>query len=34
MAKEMTSCVYVTYIFSTPDNVFDAITKPETTWFG
>lgn len=29
MAKEMTSFVYVTYILSTPEKVFDAITKPE-----
>lgn len=29
MTKEMTSFVYVTYILSTPEKVFEAITKPE-----
>jgi uncharacterized protein YndB with AHSA1/START domain len=29
MAKETTSFVYVTYIVSTPEKVFAAITKPE-----
>src|SRR3954452_20043537 len=29
MSKEKTSFVYVTYIRSTPEKVFDAITKPE-----
>lgn len=29
MSREMTSFVYVTYIFSTPEKVFEAITKPE-----
>lgn len=29
MSKEMTSFVYVTYIRSTPEKVFEAITKPE-----
>ena len=29
MSKEKTSFVYVTYIRSTPQKVFDAITKPE-----
>ncbi len=29
MTKEKTSFVYVTYIASTPEKVFDAITKPE-----
>ena len=29
MSKEKTSFVYVTYIRSTPDKVFEAITKPE-----
>ena len=29
MNPEMTSFVYVTYIFSTPEKVFAAITKPE-----
>ncbi|MGA0571496.1 SRPBCC family protein [Variovorax sp. VNK109] len=29
MSKEKTSFVYVTYIRSTPDKVFDAITRPE-----
>ena len=29
MTKETTSFVYVTYIRSTPDKVFAAITKPE-----
>lgn len=29
MSKEKTSFVYVTYIRSTPDEVFEAITKPE-----
>jgi uncharacterized protein YndB with AHSA1/START domain len=29
MSKEMTSFVYVTYILSTPQKVFEAITKPE-----
>jgi uncharacterized protein YndB with AHSA1/START domain len=29
MTKEMTSFVYVTYILSTPQKVFEAITKPE-----
>jgi uncharacterized protein YndB with AHSA1/START domain len=29
MSKETTSFVYVTYIRSTPDKVFDAITQPE-----
>jgi uncharacterized protein YndB with AHSA1/START domain len=31
MAKEKTSFVYVTYIVSTPQKVFDAIIKPEIT---
>lgn len=31
MAKEMTSFVYVTYILSTPEKVFEAITKPDIT---
>jgi len=29
MARETTSFVYVTYISSTPEKVFEAITKPE-----
>ena len=29
MSQEKTSFVYVTYIRSTPDKVFEAITKPE-----
>ncbi len=29
MTKETTSFVYVTYILSTPQKVFEAITKPE-----
>ncbi len=29
MARETTSFVYVTYIRSTPEKVFEAITKPE-----
>jgi uncharacterized protein YndB with AHSA1/START domain len=29
MSKEKTSSVYVTYIRSTPEKVFEAITKPE-----
>jgi uncharacterized protein YndB with AHSA1/START domain len=29
MSKDKTSFVYVTYIRSTPDKVFEAITKPE-----
>lgn len=29
MAKEMTRFVYVTYIVSTPEKVFEAITRPE-----
>ena len=29
MNKEKTSFVYVTYIRSTPEKVFEAITKPE-----
>jgi uncharacterized protein YndB with AHSA1/START domain len=29
MTKETTSFVYVTYILSTPERVFEAITKPE-----
>jgi len=29
MSKETTSFVYVTYIRSTPEKVFEAITKPE-----
>lgn len=29
MAKETISFVYVTYILSTPEKVFEAITKPE-----
>ncbi len=29
MAKEMTSFVYVTYILSTREKVFEAITKPD-----
>ena len=29
MAKEMTSFVYVTYILSTPEKVFEAIVKPD-----
>ena len=29
MSKEKTSFVYVTYIRSTPERVFEAITKPE-----
>lgn len=29
MSKEQTSFVYVTYIRSTPEKVFEAITKPE-----
>ncbi|MGJ4745206.1 SRPBCC family protein [Leptospira sp. SA-E8] len=31
MSKEKTSFVYVTYIRSTPEKVFEAITKPEIT---
>ncbi len=31
MSKEKTSFVYVTYIRSTPDKVFEAITRPEVT---
>lgn len=31
MKKEKTSFVYVTYIRSTPEKVFEAITKPEIT---
>ena len=31
MRKEKTSFVYVTYIRSTPEKVFEAITKPEIT---
>ena len=29
MSEEKTSFVYVTYIRSTPEKVFEAITKPE-----
>jgi uncharacterized protein YndB with AHSA1/START domain len=29
MTKQTTSFVYVTYILSTPDKVFEAITKPD-----
>ena len=29
MTKETTSFVYVTYILSTPEKVFEAITKPD-----
>jgi len=29
MTREMTSFVYVTYIVSTPEKVFEAITKPD-----
>lgn len=29
MARETTSFVYVTYILSTPEKVFEAITKPD-----
>ena len=29
MSKDKTSFVYVTYIRSTPEKVFEAITKPE-----
>lgn len=29
MSKEKTSFLYVTYILSTPEKVFEAITKPE-----
>ena len=29
MTKEMISFVYVTYILSTPEKVFDAITRPD-----
>ncbi len=29
MSKETTSFVYVTYILSTPEKVFEAITRPE-----
>ena len=29
MAREMTSFVYVTYIRSTPEKVFEAITRPD-----
>lgn len=29
MTREMTSFVYVTYILSTPEKVFEAITKPD-----
>lgn len=29
MSKEKTSFVYVTYILSTPEKVFEAITRPE-----
>lgn len=31
MARETTSFVYVTYILSTPEKVFEAIAKPEVT---
>jgi uncharacterized protein YndB with AHSA1/START domain len=31
MSKEKTSFVYVTFIRSTPEKVFEAITKPEIT---
>ena len=31
MSQEKTSFVYVTYIRSTPEKVFEAITKPEVT---
>ncbi|KMK65495.1 SRPBCC family protein [Puniceibacterium sp. IMCC21224] len=31
MTAERTSFVYVTYITSTPDKVFDAITRPDIT---
>lgn len=31
MSKEKTSFVYVTYIRSTPEKVFEALTKPEIT---
>lgn len=31
MARETTSFVYVTYIRSTPEKVFEAITKPDIT---
>lgn len=31
MAKETTSFVYVTYILSTPEKVFEAIARPEVT---
>ncbi len=31
MSKEKTSFIYVTYIRSTPEKVFEAITKPEVT---
>ncbi|WP_290885319.1 hypothetical protein [Hoeflea sp.] len=29
MRREMTSFVYVTYIRSTPEKVFEAITRPD-----
>ena len=29
MTKETTSFVYVTYILSTPEKVFEAISKPD-----
>lgn len=29
MSKEKTSFIYVTYLLSTPEKVFEAITKPE-----
>ena len=29
MTKEKTQFVYVTYILSTPEKVFEAITKPD-----
>jgi uncharacterized protein YndB with AHSA1/START domain len=31
MSQEKTSFVYVTYIRSTPEKVFEAITQPEIT---
>lgn len=31
MTRETTSFVYVTYILSTPQKVFEALTKPEVT---
>mgnify|MGYP003638553478 CR=1 FL=1 len=31
MTKEVTSFVYVTYIASTPEKVFEAISNPEIT---